>query len=136
MLKKLCCMLLLSFLISSAFAQRFDNPQILKRIGLSDETIEQIIEINTKCQQEITEAELELNIFKAQLEKLLFSRDADLNKVEKLLENSMEWKLKSEMARIKRRVMIRQLMDEEQWVQLVMVMKSVDNKKKENNQDK
>ena len=136
MFKKLGCILFLFFLISSIYAQEFNNINVLKKIGLTDETIEKVIEINNRTQEEIKEAGLELNIFKAQLEKLLFSRDVNLEKVEKLLKDSLEWKLKSEMARIKKRVMIRKLMDEEQWLKLLQIIKAAEMKAKENRQNK
>jgi len=113
MYRKIYCFFVLLLLVSSVYSQGFGNPEILKKFGLSEDVIEQIAAIHMKYQQEIQEAEIELKVYRAQLEKLLFKRDVDLIKVEKLLKESMEWKLKVEMARIKQRTEVRLLMDEE-----------------------
>lgn len=124
MLRKIFCFFTFILFISSLSAQDFGNKELLKDIGLNRDVIEKIMDVNVLYQQEITEAELELNVYRAQLEKLLFLRDVDLEKVEKLLRDSMEWKLKAEMARIKRRAAIRLLMDEEKWIRLVQYLRA------------
>lgn len=124
MLKKMVCFLTFILVVSPLVAQDFGNIELLMDAGLKKEIIEKIIDINVKYQQEIQEAELELNIYKAQLEKLLFLRDVDLKKVEQLLRDSMEWKLKAEMARIKRRAAIRLLIDEDKWLHLVQYLRA------------
>jgi len=108
---------------AGAFAQRIDNPQILRELGLKEEEIIQIMKIQGETEKVKREAQIELNLYKAQLEKILFSPDVDLEEVEKILRASMEWKLKSELAEIRRRVEIRKIMGEERWEKFLRVLK-------------
>ena len=104
---------------SAAFSQQFDNPAALSRFGLTEPEIEQVTQIWIETEREIQTAQLELNILKAQLEKLLFPANVDLNAVEKVLRDSAEWKVKSELAVIRRRVLIRQVFGEDRWARFL-----------------
>ncbi len=115
--------LLLCMIAAGAFAQRIDNPQILRELGLKEEEIIRIMKIQGETEKVKREAQIELNLYKAQLEKILFSPDVDLEEVEKILRASMEWKLKSELAEIGRRVEIRKIMGEERWEKILRVLK-------------
>lgn len=113
--------LLPAFLLSVGFltAQNVSNPQqalqFFEKLGLSDQEIEGVSTLMKKSERTRKEASLELNLVKAQLEKLLFPANADLGQVEILLRSSLEWKLKAELADIKLRVELRKLLGEERW---------------------
>ncbi|MBA7649179.1 hypothetical protein ES703_56973 [subsurface metagenome] len=115
--------LLLCMIAAGAFTQGIDNPQILRELGLKEEEIIRIMKIQGETEKVKREAQIELNLYKAQLEKILFSPDVDLEEVEKILRASMEWKLKSELAEIGRRVEIRKIMGEERWEKFLRVLK-------------
>jgi hypothetical protein len=105
----------LLIVVSVASAQPIDSAEILGKFGLNDEEIERVMAIQRETERTIQEARVELNLLKAQLEKLLFDIEVDMNRVEKLLRQSIEWKLKSELAEIRRRVELRKLFGEERW---------------------
>jgi hypothetical protein len=109
----------LLFVVCVTAAQPIDNTEILKRFGLNDEEIERVMAIQIETERIIQEARVELNLLKAQLEKLLFDIDVDINSVERLLRQSIDWKLKSELAEIKRRVELRKLFGEERWAKFL-----------------
>ncbi len=115
--------LLLCMIAAGAFAQEIDNPQILRKLGLTEEEIIQIMKIQRETQKVQIEAQIELNLYKAQLEKILFYPDVDMKEVEKILKASMEWKLRFELAKIRRRVEVRKIMGEERWEKLLRVWK-------------
>lgn len=115
--------LLLCMISAGAFAQRIDDPQILRELGLKEEEIIQIMKIQGETEKVKRESQIELNLYKAQLEKILFSPDVDLEEVEKILRASMEWKLKSELAEIRRRVEIRKILGEERWEKFLSTLK-------------
>ncbi len=104
-------------------AQPIDNTEILKRFGMNDEEIERVMAIQMDTERIIQEARVELNLLKAQLEKLLFDIDVDMNSVERLLRQSIDWKLKAELAEIKRRVELRKLFGEERWAKFLRARK-------------
>ncbi len=111
--------ILLLLIVGVASAQPIDNSEILEKFGLNDREIEQVMAIQQETERTIQEARVELNLLKAQLEKLLFSIEVDMNQVEKLLRQSIEWKLKSELAEIRRRVELRKLFGEERWAKFL-----------------
>lgn len=97
----------------------WDNSQLFERLGLTEQQTSSIQEILRREDRVSREAQAELGVYKAQLEKLLLGPDPDMRQVERLLQSSMEWKLKSEMAEIRRRVEIRKVLGEQKWQQLV-----------------
>ena len=109
-------------------AQSVQNPQqalqLFERIGLSEEETEQVSALIRESERTKKEASLELNLVKAQLEKLLFPVDVDLRQVEKLLHTSLEWKLKAELAEMKLRVELRKLLGEERWERYLWFLRS------------
>jgi len=109
-------------------AQPIDNTEIFKKFGLNDEEIERVMAIQMETERTIQEARIELNLLKAQLEKLLFDIDVEMNSVERLLRQSIDWKLKSELAEIKRRVELRKLFGEERWVKFLQARRRWDAK--------
>ncbi len=113
-------------------AQPIDNTEILKKFGLDDEEIERVMAVQNATERIIQEARVELNLLKAQLEKLLFGIDVDMNRVEKLLRQSIDWKLKSELAEIKRRVEIRKLFGEERWSKFLRARRRRDARPRQN----
>jgi hypothetical protein len=115
----LILVILLALTVSGTYAQNMGNFDELRKLGLTDDEIRKVTEINLATEQEKREAQLELNILKAQLEKLLAGIDPDMRQVEKLLRDSTEWKVKSELAEIKKRVEIRKLIGEEKWRKLL-----------------
>ena len=118
-------LLILGFIvifISGSFAQGFDNPQALRWLGLKEDEISRIMEIQQDAERIRKEAVLELNLYKAQLEKLLYSANVDMKEVEKILRESLEWKMQIELATIKSRVEVRRILGEERWTKLLKAM--------------
>lgn len=97
----------------------WDNSQLFERLGLSEQQTNSIQQILGREDKVSREAQAELNVLKAQLEKLLLEAEPDMRQVERLLQSSIEWKLKNEMAEIRRRVEIRKVLGEQKWEQLV-----------------
>ena len=97
----------------------WDDEQIYQRLGLTQEQTAEIREIAGREEKVIREAQAELNVIRAQLEKLLLKPAPDMREVERLLQSSLEWKLRSEMAGIRRRVEIRALVGEDRWEDLL-----------------
>jgi len=95
------------------------NAQVLKKLGFTDSEINGLIKIQEDTQRVIVNARAELDIYKAELKKLLLSPDVNMKDVEKILKDSMNWELKLRMAQIKQQVDSRKLVGEKKWVRLV-----------------
>ncbi len=104
-------------------AQDLFTETFLGKLGLPQNKIEQILDIQSTSRDQIKEAALEMNIFKAQLEKILYNVNPDMGKVKKLLESSLKYRLQSELAAIEARVKIRQIMGEKDWDRMLQMKK-------------
>ncbi len=103
----------------NTFLQEEYNSKMLKKLGFTDHEIKGLVRIQQEGQQVILNAKAEMDIYKAELKKLLLSPDVNMKDVEKLLRKSMEWELKIRVVQIKRQVDSRKLIGERKWVQLV-----------------
>lgn len=124
------------FLIAGAglaFAQTLDTLEnlshidyepFLKQQGLSEAEIAQITQLFNQTNSAKKEAQLELNVNKAQLEKLLFKLDVDMAEVEKILADSHKYRLKSELAQVELYVKVRQILGKERWAALIQYLKN------------
>lgn len=117
-MKKICLFLLYAT-SSLLWGQTFGNEQLLKRLDLTDDQIASVLAIEEEFRLLKQEAQVEQNYYKAQLERLLFRADPDMDKVEEVLRNSLEWKLRESLADITRRTDIRRIVGEEAWARMV-----------------
>ncbi len=115
------------FFISAAWISAVDiyTEDTLSEIGLTQDQITQILQVQEKYQAQIREAALEMNVYKAKLAKLLYSDNPDMDQVKKLLEESLQYRLQSEMAAIKQRTETRKIMGEEKWQKMVRLRKQL-----------
>jgi hypothetical protein len=102
-----------------AYGQDWDNPQVLKRLELGEENMENIRGVFEQTEKEIREARLEIDILKAQLRKLLFQQQVNMREVERLLRDSLEWEMKERMAQIQRQVQLRTILGDAKYAKLM-----------------
>lgn len=116
---------LLVFLASVTWisAQDLYTESFLNKLGIQADQITRILNIQSTSRNQIKEAALEMNIFKAQLEKILYDKNPDMVKVKKLLEESLKYRLQSELAAIEARVQIRKIMGEKAWEKMLLARK-------------
>jgi hypothetical protein len=105
------------------FSQVDDYQRLYRFLELSEEEIEWFADFQTEIDLSKREAQLELNLVRAQLEKLLFPVNANMREVEKLLRSSVEWRLQIELAEIRWRVESRKKLGEEKYQKLLRFMK-------------
>ncbi len=106
-------------------AQDLYTAAYLESLGLTQNQIQQILQIQNTSRNQIRESTLEMNIFKAQLEKMLYNAHPDMNKVNKLLEESLKYRLKAETAAIQARVRTREIMGEQAWEKMLQERKRI-----------
>ena len=114
----LICLLGLTAL-GFAYGQDWDNPQVLKRLELGEEEMENIRGVFEQTEKEIREARLEIDILKAQLRKLLFQQQVNMREIERLLRDSLEWEMKERMAQIQRQVQLRTILGDAKYARLM-----------------
>ncbi|HUX21827.1 MAG TPA: hypothetical protein VMW69_11355 [Spirochaetia bacterium] len=89
----------------------------LATLGVSNAEINKIVQIQTETRFQVREAQLELNVLKAELERALFPINVDMNKVHQLLQESLQWKMKSELATIQERVELRKILGDYKYAE-------------------
>jgi len=111
--------LLALFALGFVYGQDWDNPQVLKRLELGEEEMENIRGVFEQTEKEIREARLEIDILKAQLRKLLFQQQVNMREIERLLRDSLEWEMKERMAQIQRQVQLRTILGDAKYARLM-----------------
>lgn len=106
-------------------AQGFDETALYERLGVEEEEIERIREAGFEAAELTRDAEVEQKLIQARMEKLLLSPNPDMPAVEALLRESLEWKLKVEMARIERSVEVRRILGEERWLEFLRLRRNL-----------
>ena len=111
-MKRILWLLLFALLPTLIYAQDLQTQarHYLSGLGVSNGEITRIVDIQTNTRTQVREAQLELNVLKAQLDQALFPMNVDMNKVQKLLDRSLGLKMKAELARIRERVEIRKIL--------------------------
>lgn len=122
-MKKVLMICMLGLLaVGFTYSQDWENPEVLERLGLEKDDVEQVREIFEKTEKEIRQARIELDILKAQLRKLLFEEQVNMREVERQLRQSLEWELKQRMAHIRRQVQLRELLGDAKYARLTEAM--------------
>jgi len=125
-MKKLLFILIILIITSSALsAVEIFDPQLLTQIGVSAEQIETIQNIQYQSEQKIKMANAEINILKAQLEKLLLQEHPDMEQVKKTIEATLKWRIQSETANVEARVRIREQIGTKNWEKLLTLRKRI-----------
>ena len=105
--------------------QNLDITQLLKRLELNEEELSRAERLIRETETVIREADLELNVAKAQLARMLFPVDVNMREVEQVLKQSYEWQLKRQLAQIRRQVELRVILGEERWEQYRRVLNTL-----------
>ena len=125
-MKKLFCVLIILIITGSALsALEIFDPQLLTKIGVSTDQIKIIQDIRYQSEQKIRMANAEINILKAQLEKLLLQEHPDMEQVKKTIEATLKWRIQSETANVEARVQIREQMGTKNWEKLLTLRKRI-----------
>ncbi len=117
--------LLAAAFFSQAQALEDAEAKLLERFGLSAEQIEELQDTRFELEQEIQKAQAEINVFKAELAKILISNKPDLKQIERLLRESIEWEIKIRLANIRRELAYRQALGDKQYARFVEAVKSI-----------
>ena len=119
-MKKIVVMLVVLLLTAGAvgqlFAQDLIDLAVLNKLQLSASVKEQIKAMNMAQLQLEREIAADQKVLQARLQRILLDSDPDMNQVEAMLRQSLELRVKEELARITRTREMRKLMGEEEWM--------------------
>lgn len=126
-MRRLLQVLLLLFAPALLYAQADQAAarQFLhNKLGVAEPQVTRILDIQTSTRLQVRESQLELNILKAELEKVLFPINVNMPEVRKLLDQSVQWKLKSDLAAISARVEIRKILGDVKYADYQRYLRS------------
>ena len=135
-MKRFIILILITLCMSGTlFSQDFTNQKTIRFLKLTEDEIGELEKLQDERDAIVSEAQVELNLIQAQLEKLLFPVDADLKAIELKMKESMEWRVKVELAKIRVRVESRKLLGESRWKKFLQMQKEI-RKKNASEQEK
>ncbi len=115
-------MIILALVVSTVSAQDIYDSRLLARIGMSAEEIREIQEIQFRMEQQIRLYNADLNILKAQLEKLLLNENPDMDDVRTTIRKTIQLRSQSEITRVEARVLTRQKMGTQNWENMLKLL--------------
>jgi hypothetical protein len=92
---------------------------MLKELNLTESEIRNILRLQEQFRLLKEENNLEMNVIKAELARMLYKPDADKTEVNRLLERAGELRLTQEQAQVETYQRIRGEMGEESWARLM-----------------
>ncbi|ORC36914.1 hypothetical protein B4O97_04635 [Marispirochaeta aestuarii] len=119
MKKIIVLMAVLLVFVVIAEAQDLPDSQILDRLRLSTATRDRLRDMDRDRIDVVITAGAEQKILQARLERMLLDRNPDMKRIEELLRESLELKLKVEMQNIERTMEMRRLLGEEKWMEFL-----------------
>ena len=118
-MKKIIAMVCLALIpLTGAFAQETDAP-FLERLGLSEEQIEEVLEIQQETESETRVARAELDLLRARLTRELVESKPDRQEIRNILRESVEWEYQLRLARVEAELDIREVVGDRTWGRIV-----------------
>ena len=111
--------LLLAMAAAGASGQAAEDPQVWRKLGLSEEQIDQARAIFESTQKSVREARAEIDVLRAELRRLLLREPVDMGQVERQLRASLEWEYRLRLAQISRQVQLRRLLGDRDYARLM-----------------
>lgn len=129
-MKKILFIILFTIFITTLASSQiwdliWENDQLRIKLGLTEDEIKQLQHIFEQAEEVIRLANADLQIKRAEMERLLMDKQVDLKTVEKILRQAMELELKIRLAQITREVKAKQILGEKRWAQINRKVRSM-----------
>jgi Spy/CpxP family protein refolding chaperone len=111
--------LLLALGAAWASGQAGEDLQVWRKLGLSEEQVDQARAIYERTQRSVREARAEIDVLRAELRRLLLREPVDMAQVERQLRTSLEWEYRLRLAQISRQVELRRLLGDRDYARLM-----------------
>jgi hypothetical protein len=93
-------------------------PGILELLDVEEEDIKKAVELHQEAGKTIEIAKKEQSLLKTKLKYDLMDPQVDMEEVEKILRDTLEWELKIQMAQIERDLELRNLLGDDIWARM------------------
>lgn len=109
--------------VASLPAQSVYNDRVLSALGLTDEEINEVLEVDDATTSSIRRLRADLEIEKAELARLLVDERPNMRAVERNLRDSAEIEVAIRLLEIERELAIRQIVGTERWTAIVRAIR-------------
>ena len=123
-MKRIALAVLLTLVAGLAAAQTIYSQRLLETLGLAEEEIEQIVELERRTQLELRRHEADLEIRKAELARLLLDEDPNMRQVERNLRETAAVEVEIRLLEIERELAIREVVGTERWTRIVQAIRA------------
>ncbi len=117
--RKIASVILCLGVVTAVSAQA--NLNALRQLDFSLDELEQMEEIQEMTIEIAQPAQAQINVIKQKLTRLLLRSEVNLEEVERLLRQSLQWELKVRMAEITRQIEIRRIVGDQRWAAMLRV---------------
>jgi hypothetical protein len=124
MKRVLAALALLTLAAALGAAQAEYSQQVLKQLGLTEEQVTKLADLQDQSQSEVNAAQADLAVQKAELTRLLVTADPDMAAVEKLVRAAAESDVKVKMSQIRRELAVRKVIGDRKWRQLLVLLRA------------
>lgn len=100
-------------------AAQQDEAPFLERLGLSEQQIQEVFEIQAQTEAETRVARAELDLLRARLTRELVEPKPDRGEIREILRESVEWEYQLRLARVEAELDIRQVVGDRTWGRMV-----------------
>jgi hypothetical protein len=100
-------------------ASRPLDPGLLAQVGLNRDEIEEVLELQEQFRLVKERTNVELDVIKAQIARLLYLNENEFSEIDRLLEQAGELRLEQEKFLFRTMSQIRTLFGEDRWSELV-----------------
>jgi hypothetical protein len=83
--------------------------------GIPAEKVQRAEQLRANSDMEVRRFQAEINIRKAELTRVLLDSKPDMNRVQKILKEALDWEYKLRLAEIERDVKVRELLGDRNW---------------------
>jgi hypothetical protein len=122
-MKRSLVITILFFAVSFLQAQTLSGERLLQSLGLDDDEIEQVLEVEREAAVRIQRLRADLDVQKAELARLLLDESPDMRLVERNLRESADIEVQIRIVGIERELAIRRIVGTERWTRIVQAQR-------------
>jgi len=122
-MKRILVITILLFTVSLLYAQSLSGERLLQSLGLEEEEIEQVLEVEREAAAQRQRLRADLEVQKAELARLLLDESPSMRLVERNLRAGADVEVQIRLVEIERELAIRRIAGTERWARIVQAQR-------------
>ncbi len=121
----LAVMVVLVIAVGAVTGQEEETP-FLERLGLSEQQVGEVLEIQALAEEDTRVARAELDLLRARLTRELVEPEPNRVEIREILRESVEWEYQLRLTRVEAELDIRQVVGDRTWGRMVEARERAD----------